>query len=302
MVSITGIIGSVSAQDSVRTKTGATDGDGFRKYELATGIFWRNLLSDDLGKFGAGLNYTLSDGTSSDIYTIGLATHVTYNLTRNIGLVSGLEIAGYRGKAFGNFSDSYDTKAIDATDLTFTYSLKDYSEQQKLTLLSIPLMVKFTTNPFSDIYARYFCGFGFKIGLPIVREAAIKPGTLTTTGYFYKEGILYGDFPEQGFVTNYRVPEQQSKIGFKPLVALALETGFIFTSNEQVSAGASIYCDFGLNSLLKSDNKNMVEYRRLTPGQLHFNSIMTTNKVNRVEMFGIGLKLIVNFNLDKKAE
>jgi hypothetical protein len=305
MVSITGIISSVSAQDSVRTKTGATDGDGFRKYELATGIFWRNLLSDDLGKFGAGLNYTLSDGTSSNIYTIGLAAHFTYNITRNTGLVSGLEIAAYSGKASGNFSGAYDTYDRGAYSFNFSYSLKDYSEQQKLTLLSIPLMVKYTTNPFSDIHARYFCGFGFKIGLPLVRKATIKPGLVTTTGYFYEERELYGGdtpFPEEGFVTNYSAPKQQSKIGFKPLVAIALETGFIFTSNEQVSAGASIYCDFGLNNILKHDSRQMVEYQKLDTKNLLFNSIMTTNKVNKVEMFSIGLKLIVNFNLDKKVK
>jgi hypothetical protein len=299
MVSIISGIG-VSAQDSLQSQTIPPDGDGFRKYELSTGIFWRNFLTGDFDKFGAGLNYKLDDGTSSDIYTIGLAAHFTYNLTRNLGLVSGVEIAAYGGKASGNFSGSYPAVDRGGYDLTFAYSLKDYREQQNLTLLSIPLMVKYTTNPFSDIHARYFCGFGFKIGLPLVREATIKSGTLATTGYFYEELILYRDFPEEGFVSNYRVPEQQSKIGFKPVVALALETGLIFTSNEQVSAGASIYCDFGLNNLLKPDNRHPVEYQRLTPWQLGFNSIMTTNKVNRVEMFSLGLKLIVIFNLDKK--
>jgi hypothetical protein len=83
-------------------------------------------------------------------------------------------------------------------------------------------------------------------------------------------------------------------------VALALETGVTFMSNEHINAGASVYCDIGLNRLLKSDSRHMVEYQRLSPERLQFNSIMMTDRISNVEMFSLGLKLTVNFNLDKK--
>ena len=71
-------------------------------------------------------------------------------------------------------------------------------------------------------------------------------------------------------------------------------------SNEDLSAGASIYCDIGLNRLLRPGDRYMVEYQRLTPEQLRFNSIMLTHRVSSVELFSLGMKLFVNFNLDKK--
>jgi hypothetical protein len=48
--------------------------------------------------------------------------------------------------------------------------------------------------------------------------------------------------------------------------------------------------------LLRPGNKHIVEYQ---DGKLLFNSIMMTNRVNSIEQFSVGLKLIVNFNLDK---
>jgi hypothetical protein len=299
---MTGITGSVFAQDSVRTQNIPYNnyGDDFKKYELSLGVFWRNVFSDE-NKWGAGLNYKLDDGTSSGIYTAGWATHLIMNITNNIGLVSGFEIASYSGKATGNFNENYTATHADGTEFIYTYSLKNYAEQQKLTLFSIPLMVKFSTNPFSDIYMKYFAACGFKVSIPLARTATINPGSVTTTGYFHEEGMEYSGFPNQGFVTGFNAPEQKSKIDFKMGVALALETGITFISNEDLSAGASIYCDVGLNNLLKPGNRYMVEYRRLTPEQLLFNSIMTTKRINSVEMFSIGLKLSVNFNLDKKA-
>jgi hypothetical protein len=302
---MTSIINSLSAQDSVRTQNAPNsdflyEGDDFQKYQLSLSSFWRGYLSDGFGKWGAGLNYKLKDGTSSNMYTIGFAGNLTFNVNQNIGIVSGLEIASYSGKASGNFEDSY--LAVDAAgyDFTFKYILKDYSEQQKLTLLSVPLMVKFSTNSFSDVHVKYFAACGFKIGIPVSGGATVRPESLTTTAHFHEENIVYRDFPEQGLVSNFHAPKQQSKIDFRMGVALALETGLTFMSNENINAGASVYCDIGLNSLLKSDNRHMVEYQRLNPGQLRFNSIMKTGKVNSVELFSLGLKLSVNFNLNKK--
>ena len=308
---MTGIIAKGTAQDSVALQNvpnssqlnyEAADDDGFRKYELSLGVVWRNFLADDLGKWGAGLNYKLQDGTGSNISTTGLAANLTFNITRNVGLVSGLELTRYSGKASGNFDETYETVHADGSDFSFRYILRDYSEQQKLTLLSVPLMVKFSTNPFSDIDAKYFAAFGFKVGIPLARQAAINVASVTTTGYFHNENILYRDFPEQGFVSSFNPPTQKSKIDFKLGVALALETGITFVSNEDLSAGASIYCDIGLNRLLRPSDRYMVEYQRLTPELLRFNSIMLTHRVSSVELFSLGMKLFVNFNLDKKTK
>ena len=303
-----GIIAEGKAQESVAQQNApnslplnyeAAD-DGFRKYELSLGLAWRNVGSDDLGKWGAGLTCKLHDGTTSNVYTAGLATHLTFNITRNIGIVSGLELTGYSGKISGNFDETYETVHADGSPFTFGYRLRDYSEQQKLTLLSVPLMVKFTTNSFSDIDAKYFAAFGFKVGIPLAKRAVIDAGSVTTPGLFHTENIVYGNIPEQGFVTNFAAPEQNSKIDFKLEVALTLETGIIFMSNENLSAGAGIYCDIGLNRLLRPGDRYMVEYQKLRPELLRFNSIMLTNRVSSVGLFSLGLKLFVNFNLDKK--
>jgi hypothetical protein len=311
------IVNIGAAQDSIRTQN-IPDyyGDVFQKRQLSLGVFWRNFLTDGIGKWGAGLNYKLIDGTSSEVHTIGLAAHLIFNITPCIGIVTGLEIANYSGKAAGNFEGYYrmelDNGIPDAIGnvhyIDFSYKLRDYSEQQKLALLSVPVMVKYSTSAFSDINAKYFVALGFKFRIPLIDRTTIDPGYVSTSGYFSREMDTYPaeghNFPEHGFVTSATGFNAKNKIGIKPGVSLALETGVTFMSSEDINAAASIYYDLGLGSMLRRGNKHMVEYYPDARDYEHlgFNSIMRTDRANSVIINSLGLKLIVNFNLDKKTK
>jgi hypothetical protein len=302
IIFITGIISSISAQDSLRMQNlpdgnFSSSGNGFQKRQLSLGIFWRNVITGDLVKWGAGLNYKLKDGASSDVYTAGFAAHLTFNTSRHIGVVTGLEIVNYSGRASGNFEDNYTDD-----NLRFHYILAGYREKQQLVLLSIPLMLKYSTAPLYDISAKYFAAAGFKFGIPLTDRATIDPGSVTTYGEFLREDETYINFPEHGFVNEMTGFNQKSKMDIKLGVTLALEAGINFLSDENISAIASIYCDLGLNNMIRRDNKKMVEYLPYSPEHLQFNSIMRTDKANSMAISSIGLKLSVSFNLDKQTK
>jgi hypothetical protein len=308
MNSVINNTGAAQERKTIRTENFADSDslydDDYSKYQLSLSIFWRNFVNSapalSFWKYGAGLNYKLNEGKSSDIYTAGFAANVTFNVNATIGIVSGLEIAFLGGKVSGNFTGSYPASDAAGDDFTFSYALKNYNEQQKLTLLSIPLMMKYSTRPFSDISTKYFAALGFKVGIPLSNWSKIMPDYVTTTGFFQRELELYSDFPEQGFVNDIRGITSQSKTMFNLGIALALETGVVFLSNKNTSAGVSIYCDLGLNNMLKRDNRYLVEYQKMNPEQLRFNSIMTTENASSVNILSIGLKLSVTFNLNKK--
>jgi hypothetical protein len=294
---MTRVSSSVSAQDSLRTQKIPDNirdysEDSFSKCQLSSGVFWRGGLTG-ASKWGGGLNYKFTDGTSSDSYTIGFAPHLTFNINRNIGIVSGFELIRYSGEATGNFMDTYKMSISETNSLDFTYNLRNYSEQQNITLLSFPVMIKFSTNT----YTKLFAAGGFKIGIPVKRVATIRSGILTTTALGRPENIFYHDVPGLGYVTDFYILEQQSKIDMSVVVAAAFEIGVKFTSDERICAGVSFYVDYGLNNFLKSGNRHMVEYQLQTPEQLRFNSITMTNRLNSVNLFSIGMKLRVNFNL-----
>jgi hypothetical protein len=295
----TSIAGRVSAQDSIRTQN-FPDSETYSKLHLSFSPFWSNYFSSTqfLSK-AAGLNYNLEEGTVSGNYTAGFAANLAFSINSNIEIVSGLELVKYAAKVSGNFTEKYETVDRNGDVLDFAYSLKNYKEQQSLALLSVPLAVRFSTSAFSDVNIKYFVSCGIKIGIPVVQQATITPGSVTTTGYFYRELELYEDFPEHGFVNGLTGITQQSRMDFKLGFTATLETGLIFMSNENISAGASIYCDMGLNNLLKRDNRRMVEYQRFTPGQLRFNSIMKTGHASSVETFSVGVKISIYFTLDK---
>jgi hypothetical protein len=306
MIVTSSVTGSVSAQDSIGTNSIVADDfqyskDYYQKKQLSLSAYWRNVLGTDLGKQTAGFYYKLKDGEVSDISTIGFAANLTFNMNAKIGIVSGFEIVSYGGRATGNFDGHYTTSYIEGDNFIFNYVLKDYNEQQRLTLFSIPLMAKYSMSLFSDISTKYFIAAGVKVGIPLTKRATIKVGSLTTTGHFLREDELYSDFPEQGLVNDLTGLSRKTKMDFNIGLIAALETGFIFMSNENISAGASIFCDVGLNNLLKKDNKHLVEYQKQMREYLLLNSIMKTEHVSSVDIFSIGLKLSVNFNLDKKT-
>jgi hypothetical protein len=307
MIATTGVISGVSAQDSIRTNNIVYDDfqypkDYYQKVQLSLAAYWRNVLGTDLGKRTAGLNYNLKDGETSDVSTIGFATNIIFNINASIGIVSGLELVSYGSRVTGNYKGSYSYLDEGGYGWDFNYSLDDYVEQQRLTLVSIPVMAKYSMSLFSDVSIKYFVAAGLKVGIPLAKRATIRPGSITTTGHFSYDDELYRDFQEQGLVNNLTGISRKTKMNFNIGLIAALETGFIFMSNEDISAGASIFCDIGLNNLLKKDNKHLVEHQMQNPEYLLLNSIMKTEHVSSVEIFSIGLKLSVNFNLDKKSK
>jgi hypothetical protein len=286
-----------------RSDTSYYDDSGYSRFQLILAPFWRNYLTlpnSSFWKIGAGLNYKFRDGTISDASTIGFAANLTFNVTSTIGIVSGLEIVSYNGKVSGNFNETYSAEDAYGYTFDFSYSLRDYREQQQLVLLLVPLMLKYSMHPFSDVNARLYVAGGFKIGIPVKNLATIKPGFVTTTGYFYEEKNLYSDFPEWGFVNNLTEVVRKSKMGYKVGVTASIEAGIVFMSTEKISAGASIYCDIGLSNILKHNNLHMVEYPQSIYENLHFNSVMNTDHVNSVEIFSIGLKLSITFDVFRK--
>ncbi|MDR1593306.1 MAG: PorT family protein [Prevotellaceae bacterium] len=297
---MTGIYDNVVAQNS------GNDGEiyyRYAKHELAFTACWRNFLgkasySTFLGK-GAGLTYNLSDGTTHSNYTLGLAADYTYNISNHFGLVSGVGIINYGGKAAGNFSDEYLTFDIRGDELTYSYKIEEYKEQQSLTMIMIPLMAKYSSKPFGEIEMRYFVAGGMKFGIPFGDKTEISASTLTTTGHYEFEDELYDDLPQHGFVTGLKDVSEKSQTAFKFSVIASIEAGLRVRDKERMDAMVSLYCDFGLQNM-KQDDRHLVEFNWQNPEKPHFNSIKTTGRVNMVRIASAGLKIGIILNWYKK--
>jgi hypothetical protein len=247
----------------------------------------------------SSLNYSLDKegGNSGENSIISgmLGVGYTWNINEYIAVVTGLEISKYGALTiYENISDEriYGT---DRNRFNFKYSISKYEEKQVLMLLSIPVLAQYYI-PLSGSVKFYMTG-GFKLGLPVRSRATISPNTFATSGYYYFENQTYTDLPQHGFVSGQQLNSTVTDIDMNISLAASVETGarFFLYSNILLYIGA--YFDGGLNNLRTITDQLLINYQTLNPSVFRYESILHTNHVNKVKIFGIGLKMKISFGL-----
>jgi hypothetical protein len=227
---------------------------------------------------------------------INYGFNYAYNINHRIAIVSGLGYVSYSGNLKLN-GYSADYTAYDNRDDKFTmhYSLDgEYSEQQDIALLSIPLMARYSI-PLGREGMKYFVSGGMKLGIPIVAKATIVPGAVSTSGSYEYEARTYTDLLEYGFV-NGRYGEQTTRrISLGIIPALSFDTGMRLPLGYTTALSMSVYVDYSLGNVRDSDDKQIVEYQSLFPSQFVYNSVLNTAIVSSIKLFNVGLKIGFTF-------
>jgi hypothetical protein len=258
----------------------------------------------EIAIFGAGgmsvINYSLNMNGSKTDGTGGISGHAgisyIWNINPNAGLVTGVEVASYGAKTTYNSISSSKDYGAGFDKFKFTYSINNYIEEQDITLVSIPVMMQYSQYISGSI--KFYLLGGLKFGLPVQSEASIFPDVVNTWGDFYVyEKQIYTELPKYGFVSDLR-PSPGSitdDIDLTVLVTASLETGarFFLTKNILLYTGA--YLDYGLNNIQSTKDKQLVNYQEFNPSTLKYASVLNTSHVNKVKIFGAGLKVKVSF-------
>jgi hypothetical protein len=255
------------------------------------------VIRHEIGLYVGGgmsaLNYTLDARGSKTDGSGGISGHIgltyTWNINDYFGIVTGAELASYGAKS------SYDAVAGNRMygECHFHYSINNYVEEQSITFISIPVMFQYSA--FLDDVKKIYLAGGFKLGLPVNAAATLFPGTIKTWGEYVFEKQPYDDITEKGF-------EPARKPGSIPLdidetlfLAASLETGVRFVLTDKILLYTGAYCDYGLNNIRSSKNNDIIAYQEITPSILKYASILNTGHVNKVKIFGAGLRVRVSF-------
>jgi hypothetical protein len=253
----------------------------------------------EIGIVGGGgmsvLNYSLDMGGSKTDGTGGISGFTgisyTWNINHNLGIVTGFDMISYGAKTtYETIKNSvyYQESNID----TFYYKMNNYIEEQSIACLSIPMMLQYSM-PLSGTKKFYVSG-GFKFSLPINAKATIFPGTVTTRGYRNFENQTY-DIERYGFVTNKQFASSTNDIDVRVFLSMSLETGVRFCLTDKILLYTGAYLDYGLNNIRSTKNKELLNYRELTPPELKLASVLNTSHINKVKTLGVGLKVKVSF-------
>ena len=245
------------------------------------------------------LNYTPSVGDSKNGMGGGISLNYTYFLTKEFGLVSGIEYSLFNSKIEGVKLSSILTELSDPSDqelFDFSTEINKYEEKQTAHYLNIPLMVQYQRGESTKFYT----AIGFKFGIPISGRFSSK-GNFENQGFFYESGI-WTDTPE--FMGFGHYPDRQTKdnISFQIAYIASIEAGIKFLSNKNNAFYIGAYCDYGLNNVVNNSKQNFINYMFINDkGTFTNNSILASYTsdydkfTEKVKPMSVGLKFRFSF-------
>jgi hypothetical protein len=244
-----------------------------------------------------GFRYKFDAGSLSLGLGGGIEAGYIYNFNERFGLNVGLGLSIYSNKMNLNddFSEQYSTIDENGDEFDFTYSLAGYNEKQLATMLYIPLMARYIV-PIGSGQLKYVVAGGVKIQFPVTTSvhAIINTGAINSSGYYSYEGRTYTNLPHHGFVTDMSVSKFHKNIDLNVVPVLSLESGIRFLSGDN-NIDLRVYLDYSLTNIRKSGDGHIVEYQSSNPSQFKYHSVVNTGLVDKVSIFGTGVKIGVGF-------
>jgi hypothetical protein len=249
--------------------------------------------SHEFSIYGTGgmpsLSYKFDAGKVSGGFGGGGGVGYTYNISPKFGITTGVEFTLYGSKVTSDaFSGQYNTPDDNGDDFRFAYSVSGYEEKQNATLLTIPVMAQYSTG--SKSISVVLAG-GLKFGLPMSATTTVSQGSITTSGTYVYEDQIYTDLPQHGFVTGQSVSTIKNDINLGFSTILSLEAGLRFSLSKKVGLYTGLFFDYGLNSIQKYRDKQVVEYQPLDPSRFKYNSILNTGMVDKINLMSLGVKI-----------
>lgn len=252
--------------------------------------------------FGVGssqLQYKFNDlgnaATVNGKAGVDVGANIAYNFNENWALVSGLGFQNYKSEIdVNNISGNYDV-AVTNDPFNFRYTISNYKETQKANYLYIPVKAQYTivknaARPFDIFFAA-----GFKFAFPVGGKYDANSGNITTSGYYYYENQEYTNNPAAGFAPNQPGINSSGDIDFKMSTMLSAEAGLKFNLSSILKMHVGLYIDYGLNSIQKDADSELIQYQIANPPQFEYNSLGNTDFIESIKPLSFGVKLAVAF-------
>ncbi|GHV66683.1 hypothetical protein FACS1894199_10630 [Bacteroidia bacterium] len=220
----------------------------------------------------------------------------TYFMTPQWGISTGLEFSLASATLTADkYHDEYTLffpRAVGEDEtLKFISDFVGYEEKQSATYLHIPLKARYQTTGTH----RFQAGAGLKLGFALSGSYDGTIKSLTTSGDFPKTEIIVGGEPKHALATYPNVP-YSGDLSLGLNVALSVDAGMRWGLSEKLGLYTGVYLDYGVVNILPSPTAHLVEYDlELNEGTLTYNSVFTTQLVDKANLFSVGVKVGVAF-------
>ncbi len=265
---------------------------------LLVGCSW--LYCQQEGSFvtldgGAGnnnLNYTIKGGKTST--NIGTTFNLGYNyfFTPEIGFHTGLGIKAFNNTCMLNLRDSI--LSVDSEGKTFLLRTQynNWTENQKVTMLDVPLAILYRLRLGDKVGLR--ANLGIRVLTPLSASYQTTSGSITTTGYYSNVNAELHNIPSHGFLT-IKEPQKGEISNINTAISTFAEVGLTVKLIDKVDLYIGGYLDYGLNSAVQPDKKQIYEYNGT------YNGMIASDKLKEATPIAVGGKLGFVFDLSPKV-
>ncbi len=260
----------------------------------------RHEFSINAGAGVSSLQYKPNNATQIIGYGGKAGLGYTLFFCKNWGLSTGADINLYKSEATFKKnitgSNSVTTEAnplLPGTSFDFSYTINDYTEKQQALYINIPLMLQYQVGDENKFYA----ALGGKIGLPVSATYKAENADITTSGYFPSTSTSIYDLPEYG-LGEYSNLSQKGDLDLDLAYFASAEIGAKWAIGKKNSLYTGFYVDYGLNNVLKENNKPFVSYAQSS--ELPMNSMVESQINNeaiadKISPLAVGINLRLAF-------
>ncbi len=230
----------------------------------------------------------------------GINLGISYSLNKNWSIHSGAGLIFIQSRNdLGNFNDQENAQDLEGENFEFRYNFINYIEEQKHVVLSIPLAVQFETNGTST---RFYSKLGGSVNLFLDSTAEAKANGFSTTGFFDRFNAELDTPMFAGFGNFDRITFAEQDVDLKSSINALIEFGIKQNLSHNHWIYIGLFADFGLNNIVESNDKSLIEFNSNNPTDFIANSLLnarnkTTNQAFLDKLFlnTIGVRLTYKF-------
>ncbi|PKD19486.1 hypothetical protein APR41_16125 [Salegentibacter salinarum] len=226
----------------------------------------------------------------------GLGAKYAYYFSENWSLGTGAEFQYMEGSIFvPAIQGAFMTQDAEADAFEFRYQADNFSENQKVYFLNIPLQIQYESLGLT----RFYAAAGVKVGLGLASEYNTYATSLETSGYYPQYDVELTDPEFAGFGEFGAVNNAKSELDLKTNFVAHLESGVKFMLENRQSLYMGIFLDYGLNDIKPdTSGQRLVDYNAQNPTEFAFGSVLFSRNdmnsepyVDEVRTLAIGLKV-----------
>jgi len=243
--------------------------------------YTRQYLHLDIGGGLHNLEYNLQNGTEKRQLGYSVNASYSYFFKPRWGIKSGIGIQSFGAHSTLNYLESSRNVDSDGDAYDFQTNYKDWQEKQQALFLDIPLEVQYRKLFNSKV--GLLASVGAKISIPLLANYKTTGGAMETTGYYSQWNVELGNMPQHGFGT--LMNSYSGNISLKTSYAGIADVGCILTLSKNTNLYLGGYINYGLNSILTPDSKQIYQSDGV------YNGIFESNQLTSVNPLAVGVKV-----------